>query len=158
LTKRWSWRLLRISKAVLGLQTSPERRVRSGESVYGNGRGRWPLTDDERESSHEGPRSKYDEDGEEWVVEVVDYCEEEGRVAYYYPATKEGAPVAAPAACEWPGLREVVRWALGIELPPEAAPVAPVAAAPPPGGMAVAGKLNKLEVAKLNPELKKRGC
>jgi hypothetical protein len=35
-----SRRLLRISRAVPGLHTSPERCVSGGESVYGNGRGR----------------------------------------------------------------------------------------------------------------------
>jgi hypothetical protein len=62
------------------------------------------------------------------VVEGVDYCEEKGWVAYYYAATEKEAPVAL-ADCEWPSLREVVQWALGMELPVEAAATSVIAPA-----------------------------
>jgi hypothetical protein len=67
----------------------------------------WPrsLTDDERKLTR---GRRYSEDGEEWVVEgIVDYCEEEGWMAYYYSATMEEAPVTF-AAYKWSSLREVV--------------------------------------------------
>jgi hypothetical protein len=50
------------------------------------------------------------------VGEGIDYCEEKGWAACYYAATLEEAPVT-PADCEWSSLREVVQWALEIELP-----------------------------------------
>ena len=117
----------------------------------------WPrrLTDDERELTR---GLTYTEDGKEWVVEGIDYCEEKGWVAYYYAAALEEAPVTL-ADCEWSSLCEVVQWALEIELPVEAAPVAPAVApaAPLAGGEMVAGELNKLRVPELKAELKKRG-
>jgi hypothetical protein len=75
----------------------------------------WPrsLTDDVRKLTR-GPR--YTGGGEEWVVEGIDYCEEKGWAACYYAAALEEAPVT-PADCEWSSLREVVQWALEIELP-----------------------------------------
>jgi len=117
----------------------------------------WPrsLTDDVRKLTR-GPR--YTGGGEEWVVEGIDYCEEKGWLVYYYAATPEEAPVTL-ADCQYSSLREVVQWALEIELPVEAAPVAPAVAAAPPlaGGEMVAGELIKLKVAELKVKLRKRG-
>ena len=91
------------------------------------------------------------------MVEGIDYCEEKGWVAYYHAAALEEAPVIL-ADCEWSGLREVVQWALEIELPVEAAPVAPAVAAAGPlaGGEMAAGELIKLKAAELKAKLKKR--
>jgi hypothetical protein len=94
------------------------------------------------------------------VEQGIDYYEEEGRVAYCYAAALEEAPVTL-ADCEWPSPREVVQWALGIELPVEAAPVVAAAAAAAAALLAgeemAAGELIKLKVPELKAELKKRG-
>jgi hypothetical protein len=93
------------------------------------------------------------------VEQGIDYYEEKGWVAYCYAAALEEAPVTL-ADCEWPSPREVVQWALGIELPVEAAPVVAAAAAAAAllaGEEVVAGELIKLKVPELKAELKKRG-
>ena len=135
-------------KAAANIESSAEaaylpRAVREWRGV---GLREWPrsLTDDERKLTR---GLRYTEDGKEWVVEGIDYCEEKGWVAYYYAATPEEAPVTL-ADCQYSSLREVVQWALEIELPVEAAPVAPAVApaAPLAGGEMVAGELNKLRV------------
>jgi hypothetical protein len=112
-------------KAAANVESSAEAAYlpRALREWRGVGLRAWPrrLTDDERKLTR-GPT--YTEDGEEWVVEGIDYCEEKGWVAYYYAAALEEAP-GALADCEWSSLREVVQWALGIALPVEAAPVAP---------------------------------
>jgi hypothetical protein len=117
----------------------------------------WPrsLSDDERKLER---GLHFTEDGEEWVVEGIDYCEDEGWMVYCYLA-KHAAP-AALADCEWSSLREVTQWALGIELPVEAVAAAGSAAGAGgegAGGLAVAGELGKLKVTELKAELQKRG-
>jgi hypothetical protein len=135
-------------KAAANIESSAEapylpRAVREWRGV---GLREWPrsLTDDERELT-------------EGVVEGIDYCEEKGWVAHYYAAALEEAPVTL-ADCEWSSPREVVQWALEIELPVEAAPVAPAVAAAGPlaGGEMAAGELIKLKAAELKAKLKKR--
>ena len=144
-------------KAAANIESSAEAAYlpRAAREWRGVGLREWPrsLTDDERKLKR---GLKYTEDGDEWVVEGIDYCEDAGWMAYYYSATEE-AP-ATLGDCEWSSLREVVKWALQIELPEEAAPAETSAAggerAAPP---AVAGELKALRVPELKTELKKRG-
>ena len=56
---------------------------------------------------------KFKDEGEEWVIEGIDYDEDKGWVVYYYSAEQE-AP-AKLSDCEFSSVSEVLEWALGVE-------------------------------------------
>jgi hypothetical protein len=105
----------------------------------------WPrrLTADEQRLER---GTEFKDGGKDWVVEGIDYCEEEEWVVYYYEAGKP-APQAL-GECERSSVGEVLKWAFDIDQPVQPA-VAAEATAPV--------EIAKMKVAELKAELKERG-
>ena len=106
----------------------------------------WPrrLTADEQRLER---GTVFKDDGKDWVVEGIDYCEEKGWAVYYYAAA-ESAPPQTLGECEWSSVGEVLKWAFDIDQP-----VQPAAAAE----AAAPVEIDKMKVAELKAALKTRG-
>jgi hypothetical protein len=90
--------------------------------------------------------TEFKDDGKDWVVEGIDYCEEKEWVVYYYAAAKPAPQTLGE--CEWSSVGEVLKWAFDIDQP-----VQPAAAAEAPAPV----EIDKMKVADLRAALKTRG-
>ena len=88
---------------------------RAAREWEGVGTREWPrrLTVDEQRLER---GTEFKDDGADWVVEGIDYCEDKEWVVYCYAAA-ESAPPQTLGECEWSSVGEVLKWAFDIDQP-----------------------------------------